>query len=143
MYVQDVRLPMQPAVPIVQAPPPGTTATNTGKATEDPRLVWGGGRATRRGLGFSVLDRALIHAVTGENVEMMAPADLSAFSRQILTDRGNGRLPAGREIDVDYLYRTGRRLAGLGDANPFAGALLQRALQFVQGREGGRLDLAL
>ena len=143
MFVQDVRMPVQPAVPVVQALSSGATATNTEKAKEDPRLVWGGSNKRGRNVGFSPLDRSLIRAVTGEDVEIITPPDLSAFAFQILTDRHNGRLPAGREVDLDYLSRTHRRLLGLGEANPFAGALLKRAVQFVESRASGRIDIAM
>jgi len=143
MIVLDVRMPTPPAVPVVASPSPGATATNTSRAKEDPRLQWGGHGAYAGGVGFSVLDRALIRAVTGENVEILNPKDLSGFAFQILTDRHNGRLPAGREVDLDYLSRTHRRLLGLGEANPFAGALLKRAVQFVESRASGRIDIAM
>lgn len=143
MIVLDLRMPTPPAVPVVASPSPGATATNTGKAKEDPRLQWGSGSSYAGGVGFSVLDRALIRAVTGENVEILHPNDLSAFALQILTDRHNGRLPAGREVDLDYLARTHRRLLGLGENNPFAGALLKRAITFVESRASGRIDIAM
>lgn len=143
MIVIDARMPVPPAVPVVQQPSPGKTTTNTDRAEKDPRLTWGSATGYSGGLGFSVLDRALIRAVTGEDAEMLHPSDLSAFAFQILTDRHNGRLPAGREVDLDYLARTHRRLSGLGENNPFAGALLRRAIQFVQSRASGRVDVVL
>lgn len=144
MLVQDVRMPIQPAVPVVASPSPGATATNTGRAEEDPRLKWG---ARTRGAGlaadFTDLDRALIRAVTGEDVGLVGDGDLSPFATQILLDRRHRRLPPGREIDLSYLMRTSRRLAGLGEHNPFSGDALNRAVQFVQSRATGRLDVVL
>lgn len=144
MYVQDLRLMPKPAVPVVQSSAPGMTATQTGRSFEDPRLVWGGrGGAVRPHLGFTALDRALIRAVTGEDVETVAPRELSSFAFQIATDRHNGRLPDGAEIDLEYLARTHRRLAGLGEANPFSGSQLTKAVQFVQSRQEGHVDVVL
>lgn len=144
MIVQDVRMPIQPAVPVVASPSPGATATNTGRAEEDPRLKWGArGAGAARAADFTDLDRALIRAVTGEDVGVISDADLSPFATQILLDRRHRRLPRGREVDLDYLTRTHRRLSGLGDANPFSGAQLRRAVEFVRGRAGGRLDVVL
>lgn len=145
MYVQDLRLAERPAVPIVQSPAAGATATQTGREFPDPRLIWGERRATtgRPARGFTDGDRALVHAVTGEDVETVAASDLSAFAFQILTDRHNGRLPASREIDLDYLARTRRRLADLGAANPFSGDQLTAAVRYVQSRQAGRVDVVL
>lgn len=143
LIVQDVRLPVQPAIPVVHSPSAGATATHTGKPEEDPRLKWGARAQHVRAGDYTALDRALIRAVTGEDVDALREAELSAFATQILLDRRKNRLTPGREVDVDYLTRTSRRLSGLGERNPFSGAQLRRAMQFVQGREGGRVDIVL
>ncbi|MDO5628912.1 MAG: hypothetical protein Q4G43_11385 [Mobilicoccus sp.] len=142
-YVHDVRMPVQPAVPVVHAPQAGATATNTGKAEEDPRLQWGARAVDGRSGSYTDLDRALIRAVTGEDVELLPDAELSPFALHILTDRRHHRLTPGHEIDLDYLARSHRRLSGLGAANPFSGDQLQRAVDFVRSRSEGRLDVVM
>ena len=51
--------------------------------------------------------------------------------------------PTAAAVIFAYLARTHRRLLGLGEANPFSGAQLRRAVQFVESRASGRLDVAL
>lgn len=143
MYVMDVRLPVQPAVPVVASLAAGTTATNTSRP-EDPRIrERGERRPAGRGGAFTPADRDLVYAVTGEDVALAQVADLSPFAGQILTDRRAGRLPAGREITAAYLLRTGATLEQMGAPNPFSGAHLRRALLFLESRTSGRIDIVL
>lgn len=142
MWVMDVRLPPQPAVPVVASLAASTTATTTSR----PQNTQVQARAERRvaqTATFTSADRNLIYAVTGEDVFLRAIADFSAFAAQILADRRSGRLPTGREITSAYLLATGATLEHMGAPNPFSGALLRRALLYLESRRIGRVDIVL
>ncbi|WP_168583671.1 hypothetical protein [Gephyromycinifex aptenodytis] len=142
MWVIDVRLPPQPAVPVVASLAASTTATTTARP-QDPHIWERFGRRSRASAGFSSADRNLLYAVTGEDVLTLPVPQLSPFAAQILLDRQSGRLRSGREVTASYLLGTGSTLEQNGAKNPFSGALLQRALSYLQTQQTGRVDIVL
>lgn len=142
MWVMDVRLPVQPAVPVVASLAASTTATTTSRP-QDPQIHERSERRAGRMPGFSSADRNMLYAVTGEDVFLLAIIDLSAFAAQVLADRRSGRLLSGREITPSYLLGTGATLEQMGAPNPFSGAPLRRALIYLESRQTGRIDIVL
>lgn len=149
VLIVDVRLPREPhpVVPVVVHADASATSTTTQRTPLE--RAYGERRARRTSREPAMLtecDLELIHAVTGERLWGAAPFDrdtLSGFAYQILADRRGGRLPAGREVSVDYLTSRGRSLTNQGALNPFIGAVLTRAVRFIESRGCGRVDLAL
>ena len=83
-------------------------------------------------------DRRLIQAATGEDIgvgQTSLDRPLSAFAMQLAVDRSKGLLPADVLVSLSYLLRTSERIAALKvPGNPFTGAVLDRALDYVAAR---------
>lgn len=145
MWVQDVRMPVQPQVPIVIAP--GSGASTRMETFAVPLSAYerpAGRRRMRTDTDWLTdADRDLIYAVTGESVwqEQATGVELSAFARQISFDRRTGRLPSEVEVSVGYLVRTGGVIEANGGDNPFSGIELDRALAFLASRSSGHIDV--
>lgn len=144
MIVMDVRMPVQPAVPVVQSLAAGASATTTSRP-EDPHVTGRDRRAAARShQGFTAGDRALCYAVTGEDVWAIDDdLALSPFAAQLLADRRGGTLPSTKEVSSAYLLRVGAHLDSIGAPNPYSGAHLRRALLFLESRTTGRVDVVL
>lgn len=143
MWVQDVRLPPQPAVPVVATPDDQMSATLSAHTPADALYRRTGPQGRRRAADrFTPGDIDLIHAVTGESVWSDDDATLSPFAARIAGDRRRGVLAAGREADARYLLGTGRALAEAGRPNPFSGVALDRALAHLALGGQGRVDVS-
>ena len=145
MWVQDVRMPVQPQVPIVIRPDSGASTrmetfavplSTYGRPTDRRRM-----RADADWLTDADLD--LIYAVTGESVwqEQATGEGLSPFARQIAIDRRTGRLASDVEVSAAYLVRTGAVIEANGGVNPFSGIELKRAIAFLASRSSGHIDV--
>ncbi len=151
MWVQDVRMPPEPAVPIVIRPDSGAS---TRMESFSPSQGGYDREAYRRPgpqgdlVHLTDGDVALIRAATGESIWPGAErggltGPISGFTRQIAIDRRTGRLPASIDVSATYLLRTGAVIEANGGVNPFAGAHLERALAYLDARGAGRIDFAV
>lgn len=148
MWVQDVRMPPQQAVPVVIRADSGAS---TRMETFSPSQGSYDREALRRPGPIGDLDHLtdsdldLIYAVTGERIYRNAPRDepqpVTAFTRQIGVDRRNGTLAPQTEVTAQYLVRTGAVIEANGGMNPFSGLHLQRALTYLASRRDGRIDV--
>lgn len=145
MLVIDCRLPVLPQVPVVAASRDGVMVSSSNRHAAARHYVPGSRRQVNDLDCLTMADRDFIHAVTGEVIwPGQNPADrpVSAFAMQIAVDRRTGELAEGTPITAAYLQRTSRRLAELGvPANPFSGALLEKALTVLGSRPVGHIDL--
>ncbi len=148
MWVMDVRLPPEPAVPVVPKSAPGAGTLTTPRTPLEHRYD----RARRRfepdrllGL-FTGADLELVRAATGQDLRPGRRADdepLSDFATQLLFDRRSGRLHRHREVTSGWLLAMSAALARMGAANPYAGDPLRRALRYLRSREAGGIDVVL
>lgn len=149
MWVQDVRMPPEPAVPVVIRPDSGASTRMETFAPSQGAYD----RQARRRPGpagdlehLTDADLDLVYAVTGETVwrgEVRGglPGPVTGFTRQLAIDRRTGALPAHREVTAAYLVRTGSVIEANGGVNPYSGAHLERALAYLASRGQGRVDI--
>lgn len=141
MWIMDVRMPPQPAVPVVATPDGQFSATLSTHTPAADLYRRGPGRRKRDTSLFTDLDVDLIHAVTGESVRGVSAEHLSPFASRILTDRRTGALPADVEVTRRYLLATGAAAEAHGAENPFSGATLELALARLASRVAGGVDI--
>lgn len=147
MWVQDVRMPPEPGVPVVIKADSGASARMESFAPSQGSYERDALRRTGSPGDLAFLtdsDLDLIHATTGERIWRGAGAStqpVTAFTRQIAVDRRAGTLKAGAEVTAAYLVRTGSVIEANGGVNPFSGVHLQRALAYLAGRRDGRVDV--
>lgn len=145
MWVMDVRLPPQPAVPVVLRQD-ADAALRSATHNPPPHLyTWRGARRRPDDtMHFIASDVDLIHAVTGETIwpgHLPETATLSPFAHQIAADRRAGTLKTGEDVTPGYLLRVGRVVEANGGRNPFSGLVLEKALLFLTKRQAGRVDV--
>lgn len=145
MWVQDVRMPVQPQVPVVIRPDSGaSTHLDVFQLPTDRYEAPARRRRPRSDVdSLTAADLDLIYAVTGETVwqGQVTGEQLSPFARQIASDRRSGRLPADVEVSAAYLVRTGSVIEANGGVNPFSGIELDRAIAFLASRSSGHIDI--
>lgn len=145
MWVQDVRMPVQPQVPVVIRPDSGaSTHLDVFRLPTDRYEAPARRRRSRSDVDhLTGTDLDLIYAVTGETVWQgeITGEQLSPFARQIAADRRSGRLPADVDVSAAYLVRTGGVIEANGGANPFCGIELDRAIAFLASRSSGHIDV--
>lgn len=145
MWVQDVRMPVQPSVPIVIRPDSG--ASTRMETFGVPVGLYETPTRRRRARSdadyLTETDLDLIYAVTGETVWQgeVTGEQLSPFARQIASDRRSRRLPADVDVSAAYLVRTGGVIEANGGVNPFSGIELDRAIAYLASRSSGHIDL--
>jgi hypothetical protein len=145
VIVIDCRPPVMPTIPVVAASRDGVKVSSSNRHATARHYV-PGRRVELDDLDYlTPADRDFIYAVTGELLwpgQRITDRPISAFAMQIAVDRRTGRLPEGALISVGYLQRTADYLTMLGvPANPFSGALLERARSVLGSRPATRIDL--
>lgn len=145
MWVQDVRMPVQPQVPVVIRADSGSSTRMETFGVPVGLYDRPAGRRRLRGDAdyLTGSDLALIYAVTGESVWQgeVTGERLSPFAGAIAADRRAGRLAPEVDVSAGYLVRTGAVIEANGGANPFSGIELDRAIAYLASRNRGHIDV--